>query len=145
MSERGQMSGHVSASGSLLQVRALSTVRCRGWRHVSTEPLVDVWVDYLRRAARQGHARTRTLGRRSANSAAWRRRPMALGEQLAAWRSRSVARRISEVTPSRTRLVLSMGDRLRADIPSRLLTSKLGQLALRLDGVAKSSISALLG
>jgi len=42
MSERGQMSGHVSASGSLLQVRALSTVRCRGWRHVSTEPLVDV-------------------------------------------------------------------------------------------------------
>jgi len=70
---------------------------------------------------------------------------MALGEQLAAWRSRSVARRISEVTPSRTRLVLSMGDRLRADIPSRLITSILGQLALRLDGVAKSSISALLG
>jgi len=70
---------------------------------------------------------------------------MALGEQLEAWRSRSGPRRISEVTPSRTRLVLSMGDRLRADIPSRLVTSKLGQLALRLDGVAKSSISALLG
>jgi len=42
----------------------------------------------------------------------------------------SGVRRINEVNARRARIVLSTGDRLRAGIPSRYVTSQLGQLSL---------------
>jgi len=42
----------------------------------------------------------------------------------------SGVRRMNEVNARRARLYLWMGDRLRAGIPSRYVTSQLGQLSL---------------
>jgi len=42
----------------------------------------------------------------------------------------SGVRRMNEVNPRRARLSSWMGDRLRAGIPSRYVTSQLGQLSL---------------
>ena len=57
--------------------------------------------------------------RRSADLVGWRRGVMVSG-----------VRRMNEVNARRARLVLGMGDRLRAGIPSRYVTSQLGQLSL---------------
>ena len=55
----------------------------------------------------------------------------------------SGVRRMNEVNPRRARLVPGRvtGDRLRTVIPSRYVTSQLGQLSLASPGVAKSSTS----
>jgi len=60
--------------------------------------------------------------------------------QLAVWRSGGIVRRMNEVALRRARLVLGWpGDRLRADIAPRFVTSQLGQLSLASLRVAKSS------
>ena len=48
----------------------------------------------------------------------------------------SGVRRMNEVNARRARLVPGMGDRLRAGIPSRYVTSQVGQISLHPSGVA---------
>jgi len=63
--------------------------------------------------------------------------------RLQRWRGvvASVVRRMNEVTLRRAPVSTGMGDRLWAGIPSRYVTSQLGQLSLASPGVARSSTS----